>query len=338
MNTGMRYFTYHFKKTIIRLIVLMVFVSLFAFYSTVERVIRADESYVEFAFLTIIIGGISYLLAALELSPFKNRRNLDLWLSSPLSRTQLVLTNVINGAIHLTVTTLFAGIIVMIRMTLLNTVGASFNPAHGLLYSLIILPPAMLIYVIACAIFVIGNSNADGALFLGLQSLFVLWCNDAFENLIYVFAPNARFPRLGDMSWFAMISGFSNLASQISSGNTHRYEYVSLNHLKLTVATVFWTVIAIIAVVFIIRYFNRLKPEKVGGVSDCFWGFRFLLPACGYSLLLLAGDAVIIVPLLILIGMFLMYVFFRKSFKIKLPDIICLGVGVLLMIIMQILG
>jgi len=332
MNTAVRYFAYHFKKTIVRLIILAFFISLMSYYTSVYLWTSVEYADVDFSSLTVILVIVTYVVAVMELAPFKNRRNLDLWLSSPLSRTQLLAAHLINGAAHLIITLFFAGSFAAIRIAVLNSMGADFYPSYGFHYAAVMIPALLLTYIIACSIYILGNRSMDGVIFLILYTILPFLINGAIESL--------RLDRIGiryrakyTFSWLEIPFDLASKEQRSAMGKVDMTLVDSIYITQFAVLCVVWTVIAIGALVLTVVYFKRLKPEKIGGPSDVFPGYRFLLPASAYSMIILSADSYLVVPLFILIGMFLMYIVFRKSVRIKIPDIICLGVGVVIMII-----
>ncbi|MBP5260710.1 MAG: hypothetical protein J6Z43_01135 [Clostridiales bacterium] len=338
MNTVLRYYGYHFKRTLIRIIVLVIFISLMAYYSSCSNWASPEYAYVEFTATTVVLIIIAYILAAMELYPFKNRRNLDLWLSSPLSRTKLIVTHIVNGAVHLFITTLFAGIFATARIAVMNTMLTRFNTISGLRYAAVIFPSLLITYIVACAIYIIGNNGTDGVIFLIMYTLLPVLVNGAIEYFSDNFRIDTDFQSLAYLSWLELPLALTVDEERIAMNKPAIMINSGRDMAALVVSSVVWGLIAVALLVLIAVYFRKLKPEKIGGPSDIFPGYRFLIPSCGYSMLIISADSYIVVPLFILIGMFLMYIVFRKGIRIKIPDIVCLGVGVVIMILMRVIA
>ena len=78
---------------------------------------------------------------------------------------------------------------------------------------------------------------------------------------------------------------------------------------------------------------GRSKAEKAGDISDSFLDYRTLVPFYGYSILLnsteRAWEFSPIIYLLMAVG----YILYRRGFKLRMSDWICLGGGVVPIVI-----
>ena len=88
---------------------------------------------------------------------------------------------------------------------------------------------------------------------------------------------------------------------------------------------IFWCVVALLAVVGYFLTFARHRTERVGGISETFWGYRVLIPLLGISLMLPGGiDTALAV--MILIAMTVLYIIYRRSVRLRRSDLIMLAV------------
>ena len=102
MGTGGRYALYHFKKTLVRFAVMLIYELV-----TINYGIHSEWDYsgkVTHSF-NLTLFGVNFILLSiiaviLEFAPFKNRRNLDSWFSFPISRTGLATVHALNGAVQ----------------------------------------------------------------------------------------------------------------------------------------------------------------------------------------------------------------------------------------------
>ena len=334
MNIAVRYFRYHFKQTLVRLIVMLAFVSLISYYGAASYFTSATGNNfysVELIVVSAVMLILCYVVAALEFDPFKKRRNLDLWLSAPLSRTQLILIHMFNGAIHLTVTFIVAGIVTYVKLLILQNAGAVLWMSNLLWYELSLIPLLILFYGFFSAVYIIANSSRDGVIFMVLYSILPLLLEGVRRRLTD-YIHESRYDEI--MTFNGVINDISEHYSYelMPDDSYHRAAVTGLTSAWLII----WSIISVIAVALVIFYFSRLKTEKTGGPSDNIFGYRLLLPIEGYSVFIVVSSAAWIVSALLFIVMFLGYVIFRKGFRLKIPDIICLGVGLLVIIVAKI--
>ena len=94
-----------------------------------------------------------------------------------------------------------------------------------------------------------------------------------------------------------------------------------------------WFFVACILAAMLFYFAGRSKAEKAGDISDSFLGYRTLVPFYGYSILLnsteRAWEFSPIIYLLMIVG----YILYRRGFKLRMSDWICLGGGVVPIVI-----
>ena len=100
MTSFKNYFNYIFKKSLSRLLVCAV-IALLITVSSVDVFIYDYEDIhtvnVSIGFLATILGALCFLTPVLELSPFKNRRNIDTLFNLPVSKFKMGLAHYLNG-------------------------------------------------------------------------------------------------------------------------------------------------------------------------------------------------------------------------------------------------
>jgi len=344
MSTGMRYFTRHFRSSLVRLAVMVLFSSVICFYFSVTRWHSDVREYysVHLSVHSLIMMILTYVLPVAEFDAFKNRRNLDLWMSSPLSRTSLIVSNIINGAVQLLITHTASGAAVIIRMLLYNGDGAGLSVYNAVVFLLMSLPVLLAVYLFNCTVFMIGNSRLDGIIFILMYSVLPAMLSGVVEMVKRWLVFNYEYDSDGAVrSGYSVISKLAEVYSRrLEPIITGRWVTSPASRYMLTSRDIawylIWIAIGIASLVLAVVYFKRLRPEKVGGPSTNFFGYTFLLPAAGYSFLIIASTSGLIVSLLIMMAMFLGYVIFRKGFSFRLPDIVCMGIAVLMVIVFKI--
>ena len=90
-----------------------------------------------------------------------------------------------------------------------------------------------------------------------------------------------------------------------------------------------WAVIGVASAVGYFVSFMQKGAEKAGEISDSWFGYKLLIPLCGYSLMLLLGEVDFIVMLIIFALMVVGYIVYRRSFRFKVSDYIFAGIGFL---------
>ena len=288
-----------------------------------------------------VLGFIAAVLATiipiLELLGFKNRRNMDALLVLPVSRTKMALAHYLNGMLEM----LFINAICFLMGIFKLLPAAYVFPIWAMLpfYALLMLS-AILLYSIFFFIFMQANTIADGVIFMALHSVLGMLVVAMIEE-------NANV-RISDMQWsyFSPYSPVAFTTSLFERFITPQVRYVtdegpsaliskavtklgwdSLN----TFYMVLWCVIAIAAFVGFLYFFKNLRPERIGGISNSPFGYMTLIPAFALSYIL-AGLSGITWGVIILITSIVGYIIYRRSVRLKLPDLICLGVIALISI------
>ena len=338
MNMTARYFAYHFRSTLVRFAVTLLFSSIICYYFCLEHYRfenNRDYYSVNLSFPVVILMILAYALAASELAPFKNRRNLDLWMSSPLSRTQIILVNVINGALQLTITFLVTVLICLVKMFMYSG-SSTFDAWQIVVFFFVALPIILIVYVFNCAVFTIANSVMDGIIFMLMYLFLPTMINGVYETVRHWIGSGYRYSDNAVYSASVVAGKIANAYSYRCKPDGYRYNNISLIIEASEIPLIYivwyliWVMIGAGSLILAVIYFNKMRPEKAGGPSTNFFGYTLLLPLLGYMFLIIAAGSSWIVSMFILMAMFFGYVIFRKGFKLKIPDIIMLGAGVLI--------
>ena len=289
----------------------------------------------------VVLGFIAAILATiipiLELIGFKNRRNMDALLVLPVSRTKMALAHYLNGIVEM----LFINAICFLAGFLKLLPRAEIFPLWAMLpfYALLMLS-AILLYTIFFFIFMQANTIADGVIFMSLHSVLGMLVVGMIENLGDV--------RASDMQWsyFSPYSPVTFTTSLFERFITPQVRYVTDNGPSALISTpvtnlgwdslntfylVLWCVIAIAAFVGFLYFFKKQRPEHIGGISNSPFGYMTLIPAFALSFILL-GLVGITWGVIVLITSVVGYIIYRRSIRLRLPDLICLGVIALISI------
>lgn len=343
MKSFGRYLTYRLQKSALRTAVFTI-LSVLITQSVTASGIRGfypqhhDTSLYMHA---VVLGVFCTLIPILELSAFKNRRNLDTLYFFPIKREKMALAHYVSGFIQILViysVTFFTAWIYLEAQTNYFALG------YMLPYYFLSLLLGIVMYSFFMFIFGQANTVTDGVLFCGLW-IFV----------IYIIIWQLRRTFLRDLlidtkyweltgqiaEWgivYAPINNLTVIFQDLIEVNQHVNEYdytteMARIYLRTSYMFAVWGVAGIASAVGYFTSFVKKGAEKAGEISDSWFGFRILIPAYTFSLLLMYNELdfmTIMILALSLVG----YVIYRRGFKFKIGDYIVMGLGVLEVLLM----
>ncbi len=341
-----RYLNYRLKQSLLRTIVFSVLAMLICSTTVAESTRESVE--VEWRvsgiyILAVILGIMCTLIPILELSGFKNRRNLDTLYFFPIKRVKMALAHYLSGAIQIftvyTVSFLTTWIYLLVKTDYFDL---RWMPLYYL-FSLIL---GFVMYSVFAFIFNEANTVADGVLFCGLWVLAVYIVLYAFMDYFLeprIYLEDRVYYNIIDsiISWSVIYMPINNLTVIFQELIEINYIFIaekSNGQLYLSQMYMFfaWLAVGIAAAVGYFVRFTRKGAEMAGEISESPWGFKLLIPLFGYSLLFMSGleDVyAIIIFALMLTGYFI----YRRSFRIKVKDIIFTACGIIPMILYEML-
>lgn len=300
MRSFKNYFAYIFKQSVPRMIV----ISAISLVITMWEVFTS-KNYTSLYTTSLILCVLCTVVPPIELSSFKNRRNADILLSLPVSRKKQAGAHYLNGLIQVlgAYAICFLGVIISCAFLELKHVG------YFAVYFVISLVFGALVYSVLLFAFSQANTVIDGVIFeiltafgsgLAVTSFLGGVLNLEIFNVSYmVYAPlsEAGFYQIVDNGSFVM--PFKSVLMCI--------------------------LLAALGVACIIGYFlrfERIRAEKIGGISDSVIGYRTLIPIWAYSLLATIGSILFI---FVYISMIVGYIIFRRGFKLTREDAIVIA-------------
>ncbi len=346
-----KYFTYHMKKTVIRFVVMALFLVMMAnsFTVTSYSYMGIDNVNVSLSSFSVFAIVAPAIVAALEFSQFMNRRNLDTWFSLPISRRDLFIVHFANGAIQLIVSVLLGAVLAAVRI--------GMEPALDLAwlfpYILCVIGAMLLLYMLYSFFFVSANNVFDGCLFMSGAFFIPLSAFSIFQKFFLAFASrNSDFGGYDTLSKIpfdgaGIFSVIVDLASKFTaliepSQDTEIYDSfyrVQTPEVSIPQACL-WFAICIAAFMGAIYVFKTKKTEAVSGISETWFGYKILIPLCSCAILQTTAMAAAsmrgengmsewlslagLIPAFI--GIFVAYVIFRRGVKFKISDLISAGV------------
>ena len=328
MTSFKNYFNYVFKKSRSRLLITLV-ISLLITVSTVDVYIYDYEEYhsvdVYFGWIAFILGFLCVLTPILELEPFKNRRNIDALFSFPVSKFKMGLSHYLNGIVHIvsafTVCSIYTFLYLIARKNDLNV--AKFIP-----YYFFALLFGIFLYSFVSFAFYQGNTVSDGTIFVASYSIILVCVVSVIDTIEF----SKERVESGLYSAFGPLTGLTNGYTYLIEGknpenylNTQRY-----------ISFAIWSLIGIASILGFLYTFAKKKTEDVGEISSTIFGYKVLIPVYAYSLLFISEDFNVL-HLLIVLAMYIGYIIFRRTIKLKRSDYICIAASIIPMVLYPII-
>ena len=200
----------------------------------------------------------------------------------------------------------------------------------------------LILYFFVAFFFWQGNTVADGIVFAigfaGAPALFVLDLSILFNSSLMSeavwYLPFWHLNNTTGLFYYKAMQDSPEVMEVMGeqlSNNAYSWELDSLAN-KFYMYIV-WFFVACILAAMLFYFAGRSKAEKAGDISDSFLGYRTLVPFYGYSILLnsteRAWEFSPIIYLLMIVG----YILYRRGFKLRMSDWICLGGGVVPIVI-----
>ena len=309
MTEGQRYFRYHFRKSVPKLIIELVMV-LLVLLLIPKSDVEEDLIVFEMMFVGIIMAVI---MPFQEFSEFNNRRNLDTWFSLPIDRMKLAVVHYLNGAQHIGIVVSFMAIGLIFHAE--GGIHLNFG-MYTLLY-LTVLVMSLLLYGLLCLAFTSANTNSDGSTFV----LAYLILPSAISLAVTMFTLRLdMWNREMDSFAIGMPGCLFRMRRGFSEGIVKTGEGLAIlfRDSWFTARLVLNILICVAATVVMLYNFRNRHAEKVEDISDSWFGYRTLLPVyafcaafCTYSY---AGSALLGIVLIVC------YMAYRRSTKLHKYD------------------
>ena len=347
MKTCASYFKYSLKKVLVEMLTLTVFALLLVHFSVSQSIVhwKADgvldirRSDLCLWVPSAILGVLAAVLPLLRLSAFKSRRNIDTLYSFPLSRRKMVAVQLGMGIgeMFCAFTLSYLYFIFLYKLK-----AGAFHLFWLLPNYFVALVGGLILYFFVAFFFWQGNTVADGIVFAigfaGAPALFVLDLSILFNSSLMSeavwYLPFWHLNNTTGLFYYKAMQDSPEVMEVMGeqlSNNAYFWELDSLAN-KFYMYIV-WFFVACILAAMLFYFAGRSKAEKAGDISDSFLGYRTLVPVYGYSILLnsteRAWEFSPIIYLLMIVG----YILYRRGFKLRMSDWICLGGGVVPIVI-----
>jgi len=284
--------------------------------------------------LAVVLGIICTLIPMCELSELKSKRNLDTLFFLPIGRLKMALAHFLSGWVQIVV--IYSVTFVCAYLKLLERADR-FALSYLFPYYLLSLCVGLVMYAFFLFLFGEANTVLDGVIFCGL-GIYALYMLVGFAYELLYLIPNAALSSwLADVhfsewytSWMIAYTPINNLTVLFQDAVEMRA--ATANREGITEAMHMFAVWGVIGLGCLAGYFYRflgLRAERIEGISKSWFGYRILIPLYGYTLLYLSGGMGDFFYIFVWILMLTGYFIYRRSFKIKLADILITAGGIL---------
>ena len=335
-----KYLLYNLKQGFLRTVILsFLFFSLVLWaipetsapYESPEGILHYAGSDTGLFVLSIFIGIAAFICPTFQLTPFKNKRNVDTLYSMPISREKMAAVHYISGLIEMAVMFTISFVFTYVYLSLSTD---WFDLSYMPLYYLSAIAAGIVIYSIVSFLFQKANSDGDGLIICCLWIFAVFVAATATVNTVFELMnkdPN-QFENITN-HWLYLFSPLNNLtvlfqdAIEINKTNLNVYHQT---YVKSWYMFVLWAFAGILAAYGYFKTFVCSRADKAGELTTTWWGYKLLIPLFGYSFLaIIENDYDAIAIIMTYIAMYLGYAIYRRSFKIKKADVICLAAGII---------
>lgn len=287
-----------------------------------------------------ILCGLCAVVPVLELGGLKNKRNADTMYSLPIDRRKMGAAHFLNGFLQILAVYLCMAVTVSIPI---------IRVGYGFLH-LQYLPPLMLLPIIASLLlyayysflFNEANTTVDGCLFIASGTfmpfllLVALRFYEVFIDGRYVATFFDKIDELSAFPFFPIAKIVDIFEGGLNDMNNGVIAY-SYDELDIAMIAV-WCVIGLLSALGFYLAFSRKRVEKIGDISSSWVGYKTIIPLCMFCITAAIGNSgdffiVIIAAIAAVIG----YMLYRRSFKIKAVDLVSIGGGAFVAIVLRII-
>lgn len=329
-----RYLAYRLKHSVLKTVIFALIALLITQNTVVNQVAYLEPEYrsAGLSAQATVLFILCMLVPMLESAAFKNRRNLDTLYFFPIKRRGMALATYISGfaqSVAVYSVTFFTAWIYLAVKT------DCFALQYMFPYYVLSLLVGLATYSFFTFIFAQANTVVDG----------VLFCSLWFVAPYLIIAALFQFDLFEDIPWrlqsaiqewglaYSPINNltviFQDLIEINQIGHTDYYQTYAYYYRELWYFFVIGGVVGIASVWGYFVTFVKRGAEKTGEISNSWFGYKTLIPICGYGLMILMGG-ISVVTFLLIAMMVVGYIIYRRGFRFKLPDYLLTG-GALLM-------
>ncbi len=338
MKTFGRYLAYRLEKSALRSLVITL-ISVALVQNVISDSIRyttVDTRDTGLYMFAVLMGTLCTLIPMLETACFKNRRNLDTLYFFPIKREKLALAHYLSGLIQVVMIYTF---VFFFGYTYLVLKTNCFALEYMIPYYFLSLLVGLVIYSVIIFLFGQANTVADGVIICGLW-VFVLYLvawqlrGQILDNWLRqdhdLWLESSGLPEWGIL--YTPLNHLTVIFQDLIEVNQHTQSYDYTHNTAMQIREqlymfAVWGVIGLGAAFGYFFTFVRKGAEKAGEISNSWFGYKLLIPMYAYSLLLFY-DSLDFMTILVFVAMVIGYVIYRRGFKLKLSDLVCMGCGI----------
>lgn len=334
MTSFKKYFSYQFKKSLPRFLTISLISLLFTIIYTDCGLILNENVFYSFVSVDFALPFIMTILCIsvpiLELAPFKNRRNLDTLMFLPVSRFKMSVIIYLNGLIQIVgvflLCSLYSLFYLLKKMNdfslTLGYVDVPFSIKYFAPYVIFILLFGIAIYSIYMFAISSASTLIDGIVFQAFYSLSLNFVALAIKNILKGLI-TFNFYNADNFIIFDPIIDLPHHFKRLMILDNH--DLITIDYITF----IMWGALGIASIFGFILTFKNQKVEKTGDISTSAFGYKTLIPILGYSAMISIDTSLdFALQLLLIITMYVGYIVFRRSIKLKKSDYICLAVSV----------
>lgn len=351
-----KYLTYRLKKSIIRCLVLSI-ISLVLiaaettnlssdglFGWTMNHGTGNYNSRFIYVALIATIALAPIAVAVMEFWELKNRKNADTIYFLPMSRYCLGLSFYFSGLIQTIFITTVAYFTQIIRMCTSNAKECYHYEKTFIIYLIIILS-VICVYTIVSFLFYQANTGFDGYVFCSvwkwaIPAVILMICVIFDITLNLEFALKFAYPIISFAPITLLKNGFGyNFKPKTNIGE---YAFTDRDGVKYYKSAMEWDgkifeffsfsyiiiILAVLAVIGLIISFKFKRVEKIGDISDSWFGYKTLIPTLSIlasGALLRVGGNFVFLCAVVAVATAVSIIVYRRGFKFKIFDLILMG-------------
>ena len=291
--------------------------------------------------LGVVLCALCYIVAYLQFSGFKKRRNLDCFYALPITRRALGVIHYLVGLFQVLVP--FTGAYLISLFLFCIRAIEYVAPVLGslILWYLLCLLLLCIMYSFLVFAFNVANTSLDGCVFMLLYTFvfapitaWLVWVADKQEILSSTLDVGAINSFL-----FGPLVTLTNICVNFAwnGGDVSAVTRNERGDVAAVVWLVFWIVVGILSFLGFFFSFGKRRTEKTEETSDSYFGYRILIPFMAFSttfwMFQWASNMEIWFYLGIDVLALMMYTLYRRGFHYKKSDFIVIGLLLLLLII-----
>jgi len=281
-------------------------------------------------FMMIIIP----IIVIIRMSIFRNSKDVDLYYSLPISRKNLLITQLLFGFIQLVFIWSFMFLTGLLVFTILSN--GYFYTGILLLAYLIVIGYMFILYGITSFLFLRGNTLVDGIAFIVIFNTACLFVSWFFAMSIF------RYFGLSDVfvfnSYFSVALIFNHLIQHSLPNQNIVNEVINQGNIGSVINNTFsYTILAVTGYLLNYKFIINEKTENIGRLSISKFGYVSLIPINLFfgmaSINSVTRDVSWIAISVLASAGFIGFIIMRRSVRLKWIDIALVVIPIILGII-----